>query len=140
MTKLPKPLMIILGVLVIILLFDVMVLIKNGFSITALGGMIVVLGTGLYLLRDFGKDVQKQRDAEEAQRRLEAAEEEAEEDEYADDDADDVEEIENDDAEEDEDVEEEIEADLEEVTEEAEEEAVETVEAVEETEAEAENE
>lgn len=98
MTKLPKPLMIILGVLVIILLFDVMVLIKNGFSITALGGMIVVLGTGLYLLRDFGKDVQKQRDAEEAQRRLEAAEEEAEE------------------------------------------EAVETVEAVEETEAEAENE
>lgn len=98
MTKLPKPLMIILGVLVIILLFDVMVLIKNGFSITALGGMIVVLGTGLYLLRDFGKDVQRQRDAEEAQRRLEAAEEEAEE------------------------------------------EAVETVEAVEETEAEAENE
>lgn len=98
MTKLPKPLMIILGVLVIILLFDIMVLIKNGFSITALGGMIVVLGTGLYLLRDFGKDVQRQRDAEEAQRRLEAAEEEAEE------------------------------------------EAVETVEAVEETEAEAENE
>lgn len=79
MTKLPKPLMIILGVLVIILLFDIMVLIKNGFSITALGGMIVVLGTGLYLLRDFGKDVQRQRDAEEAQRRLEAAEEEAEE-------------------------------------------------------------
>ena len=78
MTKLPKPLMIILGVLVIILLFDIMVLIKNGFSITALGGMIVVLGTGLYLLRDFGKDVQRQRDAEEAQRRLEAAEEEAE--------------------------------------------------------------
>lgn len=109
--------MIILGVLVIILLFDVMVLIKNGFSITALGGMIVVLGTGLYLLRDFGKDVQRQRDAEEAQRRLEAAEEE---DEYEDDDADDVEEIEADDAEEDEDVEEEIEADLEEVTEEAE--------------------
>lgn len=86
MTKLPKPLMIILGVLVIILLFDVMVLIKNGFSITALGGMIVVLGTGLYLLRDFGKDVQRQRDAEEAQRRLEAAEEEAEEDEYEDED------------------------------------------------------
>ena len=86
MTKLPKPLMIILGVLVIILLFDVMVLIKNGFSITALGGMIVVLGTGLYLLRDFGKDVQRQRDAEEAQRRLEAAEEEAEEDQYEDED------------------------------------------------------
>lgn len=86
MTKLPKPLMIILGVLVIILLFDIMVLIKNGFSITALGGMIVVLGTGLYLLRDFGKDVQRQRDAEEAQRRLEAAEEEAEEDEYEDED------------------------------------------------------
>ena len=86
MTKLPKPLMIILGVLVIILLFDVMVLIKNGFSITALGGMIVVLGTGLYLLRDFGKDVQRQRDAEEAQRRLEAVEEEAEEDEYEDED------------------------------------------------------
>ena len=83
MKNVPKPLMIILGVLGLILVFDVMVLFKNGFSVAALGGMVVVLVTGLVILRDFGKDLAKRREAEAAnaeQQRLEedeASDEEA---------------------------------------------------------------
>ena len=82
MKNVPKPLMIILGVLGLILVFDVMVLFKNGFSVAALGGMVVVLVTGLVILRDFGKDLAKRKEAEAAkaeQQRLEEAEDADEE-------------------------------------------------------------
>ena len=92
MKNVPKPLMIILGVLGLILVFDVMVLFKNGFSVAALGGMVVVLVTGLVILRDFGKDLAKRKEAEAANAEQQRLEEDEDADEEAGDEFEDEEE------------------------------------------------
>ena len=71
MLRMNKGLIFLFGILFLVILFDIMVMIKNGVSMVAVGGLIVTIGCVVFLAREVGKDAAKAREEEEAQNQLE---------------------------------------------------------------------